>query len=54
LLAGVSNAKLYRPVTPSFPSAYDDECNKKIGKKNNQKIRKSTLKTRLLACSLNK
>ena len=51
LLAGVSNAKLYRPVSPSLPPAYD-ECNKKIEKKNNQKIRKSMLKTRLLACSL--
>ena len=49
-LACVSNAKLYRPVSLSFPSAHDDECNKEI-ENCNQKSRKSSLniKTRLLA-----
>jgi hypothetical protein len=36
LLAGVSNAKLYRPVSPSVPSDHD-ECHKERERKNKYK-----------------
>jgi hypothetical protein len=56
LLAGVSNAKLYRPVSQPIPSAHDDECHKKRGKKTNQEKNQKIIAQRpnSLACSLDK
>jgi len=54
LLAGVSNAKLYRPVSPSVPSDHD-ECHKKRGRKNKQKNQEIIAqRSNSLAGSLNK
>jgi len=51
LLAGVSNAKLYCPVSQPVPSAHDDECHKKRGKENIQKKIRNHRSKAKVACS---